>query len=570
MNEETDSMISLSLLNESVNPRRPLFYIFMLAIVVGGLQLAWSVEFSEGTPFLLSLGISKDSLALIWIAGPISGALGQPIIGIFSDNSQNIKGRRRPFIIGGFIATSLSLFYLSYSIDLISLFYPSGTDIQIIKNSTKPFAAIGVYLLDFSISAIQASSRAYIVDNVPTNQQQLANAMAAILIGTFNIIGYFLGSINLTSFLSVFGNTQFKILALIASFTICTTSISSLFYIKERDPTTDTIIIEERKRNFKRLQQLGVHNPQNPWELLISLYKQTVFSIKRLSPQVKTICYAQFFAWIGYFPMLFYTTTYVGEIYQYEFFDNRDPSLPPLTNEELEILKETATRKGALALLLHSITSFLIDLIIPLLVQPYSTDEEIKSEIFIMKYFEYLRLNYFWWLTVRNSWYISHIIFIVCMFSTFFIKSSNVAIFMFGVLGITWGCALWAPFVLISEEISRIKEIKTNIQKNKSMSITLNIDKVSKFENYEHEAGLILGLHNFFVAAPQVISSLLSSLLFKYLSIGDSDGKELDESLGWVFRFGGIAAIGALMLSLKVKTNEEMIEEEDELFQINE
>jgi solute carrier family 45 protein 1/2/4 len=549
----------------------------MLAIIVGGLQLSWSVEFSEGTPFLLSLGVSKDVLALIWIAGPLSGALGQPIIGIFSDNSENKSGRRKPFIIGGCIATSLSLLYLSHSVDLVSLFFPSGTDITVIKTATIPFAAVGVYVLDFSISAIQAASRAYIVDNVPTNQQQIANGVAAILIGTFNIIGYLLGSINLVSVFSFLGNTQFKILALVASVTLVSTSVSSLLYIKERDPTTDLVIIEERKKNVRRLQQLGVHNPTNPWELIVSLYKQTVHSIGRLSPQVKTVCFAEFFAWIGYFPMLFYTTTYVGEIYKYEFFKYRDPSLPPLTQREFEFLQETATRKGALALLLHSITSFLTDLLLPFLVQPFDSVQK-TSELplqnlnVIGDVVEKIRQKFTWWLSVRNAWYLSHILFIFCMGLTFLIRSSSFAIFMFALLGITWGTALWAPFVLISEEISRIKEIKANIRKYKIESHdtndpVINESKVEEFEGYEHEAGLILGLHNFFVAAPQVISSLLSSVLFRFLSKANNDGSEFDSSLGWVFRFGGLATIGALVLSIKVKTNEEMIAEEDELFQ---
>jgi len=37
---------------------------------------------SYGTPFLLSLGISEQLTSLVWLAGPISGLIAQPIIGI--------------------------------------------------------------------------------------------------------------------------------------------------------------------------------------------------------------------------------------------------------------------------------------------------------------------------------------------------------------------------------------------------------------------------------------------------------------------------------------------------------
>lgn len=36
---------------------------------------------SFGTPYLLSLGLSKQSTSLVWLAGPLSGLLVQPIIG---------------------------------------------------------------------------------------------------------------------------------------------------------------------------------------------------------------------------------------------------------------------------------------------------------------------------------------------------------------------------------------------------------------------------------------------------------------------------------------------------------
>ena len=44
-------------------------------------------------------------LALVWIAGPLSGTLVQPYVGMKSDNCRMRWGRRRPFIVGGAIAT---------------------------------------------------------------------------------------------------------------------------------------------------------------------------------------------------------------------------------------------------------------------------------------------------------------------------------------------------------------------------------------------------------------------------------------------------------------------------------
>lgn len=37
--------------------------------------------FRYGTPFLLSLGLSEQLTSLVWLAGPISGLVAQPVIG---------------------------------------------------------------------------------------------------------------------------------------------------------------------------------------------------------------------------------------------------------------------------------------------------------------------------------------------------------------------------------------------------------------------------------------------------------------------------------------------------------
>ena len=36
---------------------------------------------SYGTPFLLGLGLSEQLTSLVWLAGPISGLVAQPVIG---------------------------------------------------------------------------------------------------------------------------------------------------------------------------------------------------------------------------------------------------------------------------------------------------------------------------------------------------------------------------------------------------------------------------------------------------------------------------------------------------------
>ncbi|KAF8215668.1 hypothetical protein K438DRAFT_1954373 [Mycena galopus ATCC 62051] len=43
-------------------------------------QIAWTVELGYGTPFLLNLGLSEQLTSLLWLPGPISGPIAQPVI----------------------------------------------------------------------------------------------------------------------------------------------------------------------------------------------------------------------------------------------------------------------------------------------------------------------------------------------------------------------------------------------------------------------------------------------------------------------------------------------------------
>ena len=134
---------------------KSLWYLLVLTISIGGLQIAWSVELSNGSPYLLSLGLSKSLMALVWIAGPLSGTLVQPYVGMLSDNCRVSWGKRKPFMLGGAAATMVSLMILSWTKDivtgLLSLFGADPAS-QGVKVTTIVVAVIWVYILDFAIN----------------------------------------------------------------------------------------------------------------------------------------------------------------------------------------------------------------------------------------------------------------------------------------------------------------------------------------------------------------------------------------------------------------------------------
>lgn len=134
---------------------KSVWWLMLLTISIGGLQIAWAVELSNGSPYLLSLGLSKSLMALVWIAGPLSGSLVQPYVGIRSDNCRLSWGKRKPFMVSGTAATIFSLFVLAWVREIVGGFlgfFGADRESNGVKNCIIILAVIMVYILDFAIN----------------------------------------------------------------------------------------------------------------------------------------------------------------------------------------------------------------------------------------------------------------------------------------------------------------------------------------------------------------------------------------------------------------------------------
>lgn len=293
--------------------------------------------------------------------------------------------------------------------------------------------------------------------------------------GVGNIIGYIFGYMDLPKYLPFLGHTRFQILCALASMSLIVTLIISCSYIQERDPRLD---------GPPPTGSMGV----------VGFFKQVFKSIKHLPPQAAKVCEVQIAAWIAWFPFLFYATTYIGQLYVNPIFDNH----PGLSDSDINKAWEDATRAGTLALLIYALISFIANITLPLFVVPsykpviadetngshlhsesepcltverHSTSDievglvsELHPEVLRDKagspaktrtWLSKLQIP---GLTLRRTWFLSQILFALCMLSTFFISSVGAASVVVGLIGISWALSLWAPFALISAEVATIEE----------------------------------------------------------------------------------------------------------------
>ena len=93
------------------------------------------------TPYLLELGLTKSRISLVWIAGPLSGLIMQPIVGVISDRSTSRWGRRRPYMVGGTVLVALFLLLLGWTKEVVKFFI---TDAEAVKSYTIILAVLSI------------------------------------------------------------------------------------------------------------------------------------------------------------------------------------------------------------------------------------------------------------------------------------------------------------------------------------------------------------------------------------------------------------------------------------------
>jgi hypothetical protein len=104
--------------------------------------------------------MSKAFTAFVWVAGPISGMFVQPYVGVRSDNCRVSFGRRKPFMIGGALATIVSVMFFVWAKKIITALlsvFGVGEDSKGTKIGTIVFSVICFYVLDFAINTCESS-----------------------------------------------------------------------------------------------------------------------------------------------------------------------------------------------------------------------------------------------------------------------------------------------------------------------------------------------------------------------------------------------------------------------------
>jgi solute carrier family 45 protein 1/2/4 len=81
-------------------------------------------------------------MSLVFVAGPLSGLIMQPLIGVLADRSKSRWGRRRPFMLAGCAISVFAMMLLAWAREVAG-WMGGGNGVAI------ALAVWAIYLIDF-------------------------------------------------------------------------------------------------------------------------------------------------------------------------------------------------------------------------------------------------------------------------------------------------------------------------------------------------------------------------------------------------------------------------------------
>ena len=380
-----------------------------------GLQFAWQMRIILSGPVTEGLGASPFIFGLIWLAGPVTGMVVQPIIGALSDNTNTKFGRRRPYLMLGAILAALALWAFPNSANIAQLM-ADKLHLPMPVFGGLIVAAVMIWVIDACVNAAQGPYRALIPDNIVPEQHSIANSYLSFAIGLGSVIAagtapFLKWALNYNMSIEA----QFVMAALAFALGMTWTCIT----FKEKPVEVE--VVQELSEEEKPLDEkiLEAHKPT---------FSENFATFLKSSPEVFKICTMQFFTWIGVMCMFIFFT---------QFATHTVFGVPDLTSVDEAIKAQyagainEATNFASICFAILNLVCFVVSIPIGLL----STKFGNKA------------VHIFSLLTMALAYLLMT-----------FISNPVAIMVLMGIAGIGWASILALPFAMLSEYIQKGSE----------------------------------------------------------------------------------------------------------------
>ena len=254
-----------------IKPNLSFWQILNMNVGFFGIQYSFGLQQSNMSPIYKYLGADEASLPYLWLAGPMTGLILQPIIGAMSDKTDTKMGRRSPYFLIGAIICSISLFFMPFS-------------------SALWMAASLLWILDAANNITMEPYRAFVSDRLNEDQHSAGFLMQSAFTGLGQTLSYLTPSL-----LVLFGMNKdavnshnipyITITAFVMGAFFSLTTILWTLYTTKEYPLTD----EERER-MKQIPKGFSHTLLEIWE-----------AIKDMPLTMKQLALMKFFQWYALF-----------------------------------------------------------------------------------------------------------------------------------------------------------------------------------------------------------------------------------------------------------------------------
>ncbi len=302
-------------------PQLSFWQIWNMSFGFLGIQFGWGLQMANMSPIYTYLGAEPDNLPYLWLAGPMTGLLIQPIVGAMSDRTWNRLGRRRPYFLVGAILASICLILM--------------------PNSSTVWMAAGLlWIMDASINITMEPFRAFVGDKLPEQQRTLGFVMQSFFIGIgstlANALPYILTALGVVGIMQSGIPYSTLIAFIVGAFAFLGAVLWTVFTTNEYPP--------EDMEEFRRQQNEG--------NIVSNIFKEIVEAIRDMPTTMKQLAVVQFFTWFALpFMWQYYGLTVARHVFN-------------ATDEKSDLFRQ-GTEWGGLSFAVYNFVCFLVAFAIP-------------------------------------------------------------------------------------------------------------------------------------------------------------------------------------------------------------
>jgi maltose/moltooligosaccharide transporter len=153
-----------------LKPHLSRWQIFSICLGAFGIQFGFALPQANATRIFQNLGASLDNVPLLFLAGPITGLIVQPLVGYYSDRTWTRYGRRRPYFLAGAALAAATLFAM-----------PNATTLWL--------AVLMLWVLDASLNFTMGPFRAFVADQMSAEQRATGYLMYMFFASVGAVVG---------------------------------------------------------------------------------------------------------------------------------------------------------------------------------------------------------------------------------------------------------------------------------------------------------------------------------------------------------------------------------------------